>query len=159
MSGKARGTFMNCHLSDISKSSKLFEHQGLLINQNCERWRNHIWLLGFPNPNKMEQSWECTFSKLFGMKTKLGWKKFHHWTSELKANMHGQSVPSRLDWPSTLAGTSEVQWWNLFWWSFCIHIGRSFKKVHSQLCFILWGLGEPSSHMWNLLWLEFYRKF
>ena len=25
----------------------------------------HMWLVGCPNPNKVEQSWECTFLKLF----------------------------------------------------------------------------------------------
>ena len=36
----------------------------------------HMWLEGCPNPNKMEQSWECTFLKLFKhMKTKWASKK------------------------------------------------------------------------------------
>ena len=26
---------------------------------------SHMWLVGFPNPNKMEQSWEYTFLKLY----------------------------------------------------------------------------------------------
>ena len=49
----------------------------------------HMWLVGRPNHDKMEQSWECTFLKLFiHMKTKFEWKKNHHWTSELLASMH-----------------------------------------------------------------------
>ena len=28
-------------------------------------WWIHMWLLGWPNPYKMEQSWECTFLRLF----------------------------------------------------------------------------------------------
>ena len=33
----------------------------------------HMWVEGYPNPYKMEQSLECNFLKLFtNMKTKLG---------------------------------------------------------------------------------------
>ena len=36
----------------------------------------HMWLKGCHNPYKMEQSWKCTFLKLFThMKTKSGWEK------------------------------------------------------------------------------------
>ena len=36
----------------------------------------HMWLECYPNPNKMEQSWECTFLKPFRhMKIKLASKK------------------------------------------------------------------------------------
>ena len=68
---------------------------------------------GGPNPNKMEQSWECIFLNVFThIKTKLGWFFFHHWTSKLLASMHGRSGPLRQDWPCTPACSSEVQ--NLF---------------------------------------------
>ena len=59
----------------------------------------HIWLEGCPYPYKMEQSWECTFFEtLYPYEDKIRMKKkFHHWTSDVQASMHGRSGPSRLD--------------------------------------------------------------
>ena len=68
----------------------------------------HMWLEGCPNPNKMEQSWECTFLKLFKYtyEDKMSIKKrFHHWTSELPAGMHGQSCLDGPDRPCILTSS------------------------------------------------------
>ena len=51
------------------------------------------------------------FEALYPYDDKIRMKKNHHQTLELQASMHG---PSRLHWPCTLAGSFEVQWWNLF---------------------------------------------
>ena len=76
----------------------------------------HMWLEGCPSPNKMEQKLGVHFFEtLYPYEDKIRMKKiFHQWTSEIQASMHGRSSPSRLDWPCTLAGTSEVQRWNFF---------------------------------------------
>ena len=88
-----------------------------------------MWLEGCHNPYKMEQSWECTFLKLFAhRKTILGRKKNHHWTSKLQASINGQSDPSRLNWPCTLNDSFKVQWWNLFLMLILYSYGKEFQK-------------------------------
>ena len=56
-----------------------------------------MWLVGCPNPNKMDQSWEyisLISLSLYPYKDKIRMKKNHHWTSKLLANMHSWSGPS-----------------------------------------------------------------
>ena len=66
-----------------------------------------MWLEGCPNPYKMEQSWECTFLKLFThMNTKSASKKdfiigLQNYQLARTAN------PALMD--RMLAGSSEVQ--------------------------------------------------
>ena len=61
----------------------------------------HMWLVGCPNPNKMEQSWERI--------NKIRLKKNHHWTSKVPASLCGQSSLDGLDQPYMLACICEVQ--------------------------------------------------
>ena len=61
-----------------------------------------MWLVGCLNPYKMEQSWECTFLKLFThMKTKLDEKNFIIGLQNYK--LACMANPVHQGWISTLA--------------------------------------------------------
>ena len=58
-------------------------------------------------------------------------------------------LPYGPDQSCMLASSFEVQWWNFFFHpNFVLMWVKIFKKMHSQLCSILLGLGQPTSHMW-----------
>ena len=74
---------------------------------------SHMWLVGCPNPSKIEQCWECTFLNLIPIWRQSEHQNFFHFCPlEIAATVHGWDGPSRLDWPCTLAAISEGQKWN-----------------------------------------------
>ena len=74
-------------------------------------------------------------------------KRFHKWTSELPAGVHGQSC--RIDhacYLIVLKSNDDI----FFHPDFVLIWVKTIKKVHSQLCSILLGLGQPTNHMWKV---------
>ena len=61
----------------------------------------HLWLMGFPKPYKSQQSWYCTFLKVFSCtKIKLASKNFFHLLhSDLPAKWYGQFSLNGSYWP------------------------------------------------------------
>ena len=59
---KVRGQLMNETWSNIGIRWEPYDESRVRIFSSI---LIHIWLVGCPNPYKMEQSWECTFLRLF----------------------------------------------------------------------------------------------
>ena len=89
----------------------------------------HMCLMGFPNPYKLQESWERTFLKVFTHKnSKLAQISFNLPVSELLAKRHGQYGPLRLKWPYCIASNSESPGEKNFWCSFCLRMDKDFQK-------------------------------
>ena len=106
----------------------------------------HMCLGGCPNPRKIERGWECTFLNLYThVKTKRASKKFstfdlHRQQLACAAN---PALIVRIDRVHQAAISEE----NFFESHFVFTWEQRFKKVRSQHCSILLGLGQPPSHM------------
>ena len=54
-----------CLFSKLLEVCALFGCNHIFGNIMLSLVHAHMWLEGCPNPNQMEQSWECTFLRLF----------------------------------------------------------------------------------------------
>ena len=106
-----------------------------------------MWLMGCPNPSKFEQSWECTFLKVFThMNTK--WILKTIFTTGLQNWLLGSTAAGL-----AVLSSCYVQWPMIeivFNSHFVFIWVKTFKKVHFHLCSNLLGLCQPISHMWYL---------
>ena len=90
----------------------------------------HMWLMGCPNPCKLEQKLECTFLKPFiQVKTKWASKKFSIYAIQSyqlhsKADSAHQGWIGLTAWLVTLNGIGE----KFFWCSSWFYMGKRFQK-------------------------------
>ena len=105
----------------------------------------HTWLMGCPNPCKLQKNWECTFVKVF-THTKTKWASKKHFIIGLQNYqlecLANPAMMGRIG-PCKLAISFEF----FFHSNFVFICVKIFKKIHFQLCSILLRLGQPNSHM------------
>ena len=90
-----------------------------------------MWLIGYPNPNKMVQSLECIFLNIFThIRTKLGWKKIFiiGLQNYLLSSMAVLAKRARIGGAHQLVvlkPNDEI----FFWCTFCLHMCEKFQKT------------------------------
>ena len=127
-----------------------------------ERNPPHMWLMGCPNPCKLEQKLECTFLKPFiQVKTKWASKKFSIYAIQSyqlhsKADSAHQGWIGLTAWLVTLNGIGE----KFFWCSSWFYMGKRFQK--NALPFLFQFARVRAAHQLlvailflNSLWNEF----
>ena len=97
---------------------------------NCEYLGSHMWLMGCPNPCKLEQKLECTFLKPF-IQVKIKWASkeisiyaIQSYQLHSKADSAHQGWIGLTAWLVTLNGIGE----KFFWCSSWFYMGKRFQK-------------------------------
>ena len=119
-----------------------------------------MWLMGCPNPCKLEQKLECTFLKPFTqVKTKWASKKFYVYAIQSyqlhsKVDLAHQGWIGLTAWLVTLNGIGEKYFWCSFWF----WMGKRFQK--NALPFLFQFARDRAAHQpHDLQFLYFLQYF
>ena len=115
---------------------------GISFERTDQQFFCDMWLMGCPNPYKMQKSWECTFLKVPIQRQNERQIFFYFPDSELPTKRYSHFSLNGLYWPLVILKQASEKF---FWRSICVLQVKTFKKVHSQLFAFFKGQGSPSA--------------